>query len=215
MSANESKGKSLLENAYRLATPEDNISYYRDFSASYDEDFAEALGFALPNEVARVFRARQPDFNGRVADLGCGTGLVAEALQDIGLTIDGLDISEAMLQVAATKGFYDELIQLDLTRSIDEHADTYQAVLSSGTFTHGHLGPEEISKAIQLGQRGCLFVLSVNLEHYQSRGFEAKFRALLADNLINGFVTDEVSIYATSGHEHSTDRALIVSFIKA
>ena len=123
--SDETKGKSLLENAYRLATPDDNIAYYRDFSDSYDQDFADSLGFALPTEVARVFLARRMDDQGPVADLGCGTGLVGEALHGKVSEIDGLDISTEMLSVARSKGVYNALVQIDLTKSVEGYEQAY------------------------------------------------------------------------------------------
>ncbi|GFR83657.1 Williams-Beuren syndrome chromosomal region 27 protein-like [Elysia marginata] len=46
----------------------------------------------------------------KIMDLGCGTGLVGEALHAAGFTnIDGLDPSQGMLDVARSKGVYKEL----------------------------------------------------------------------------------------------------------
>ena len=213
--SDETKGKSLLENAYRLATPDDNIAYYRDFSDSYDQDFADSLGFALPTEVARVFLARRMDDQGPVADLGCGTGLVGEALHGKVSEIDGLDISTEMLSVARSKGVYNALVQIDLTKSVEGYEQAYGAVLSSGTCTHGHLGPDAIDMALKLGRADCLFVLSVNLVHFDTFGFERKFSSLFDRNAISGFQTEDVAIYANTNHDHSRDRALIVSFRKS
>ena len=51
----ESKGQSLLENAYKLVTPEDNEEYYAAFAASYDDDFAAALGYRYPRAIAQIY----------------------------------------------------------------------------------------------------------------------------------------------------------------
>ena len=179
MNASEDKGKSLLENAYRLSTPEDNIAYYREFSSTYDQDFAEALGFALPHLVVEQFQKLKTSADSPIADLGCGTGIVGEALGTSSGPIDGMDISNEMLSAAAGKDVYRDLLQVDLTKSVTPHEGNYGAVLSSGTFTHGHLGPEAIDMAMRLGKAGCLFVLSINRLHYQKLGFAAKFKALL------------------------------------
>ena len=179
MAESEDKGKSLLENAYRLSTPEDNVAYYRQFSTSYDQDFVEGLGFALPRLVVERFLQRKTTDNSPIADLGCGTGIVGTCLNGGAGPIDGMDISQDMLNTAAAKNIYRALYQVDLTKPVKAHEGNYGAVLSSGTFTHGHLGPDAIDMALKLGTEGCLFVLSINQKHFQSHGFDAKFDALL------------------------------------
>ena len=46
---------SDLDAAYRLKTPEDSVRLYRDWSGSYDADFAQAQGYRLPAAVAEGF----------------------------------------------------------------------------------------------------------------------------------------------------------------
>lgn len=207
------KGKQLLENAYQLETPDDNVAYYDQFSDTYDSDFADALGFALPAAVAAQYLARA---NGAapIADLGCGTGLVGEALRDASPVIDGLDISPKMLDAAAQRGVYRNLIELDLTKDIGHLTENYAAVLSSGTFTHGHLGPEALDNALKIGAAECLFVLSINKAHYTSKGFARALDAYRTSGKIRDLRSEEVPIYTRTDHDHAGDRALIVSFVK-
>ena len=211
----EDKGKSLLENAYRLSTPEDNVAYYREFSSTYDQDFAESLGFALPRLVVDTFLKRKSSADTPIADLGCGTGIVGTTLGASSGPVDGMDISQDMLATAAKKHVYRNLYQVDLTKNVDGHGGHYGAILSSGTFTHGHLGPDAINMALRLGSRDALFVLSINLVHFDSLGFAAKFDALKKSGAIVDFNTSEVGIYTKQDHDHSGDKALIVDFRKA
>ena len=82
-------GKKLLEGAYDLSTPDDNIAYYKDFAPIYDADFARSLGYVFPAALAEIYhQAGGPD-DTPVADIGCGTGLVAEALRLPQAQIDG------------------------------------------------------------------------------------------------------------------------------
>ena len=215
MSASENKGKSLLENAYQLSSPEDNVAYYREFSTSYDEDFVEGLGFALPRLVVERFLSLKAGDDTPIADLGCGTGAVGQTLKNLAGPIDGMDISPDMLEAAANKNTYRDLHKVDLTKNVDGHEGNYGAVLSSGTFTHGHLGPDAIDMALNLGAKGCLFVFSINQAHYHSHGFAAKFDELLGARVISDFSMTEVDIYSKPDHDHSGDRALIVDFRKS
>jgi len=87
--------KPDLDGAYALKTPEDSVKLYGDWAETYDDSFASASGYQLPEAV------------GPVLDVGAGTGLVGVALQGLGVNlVDGTDISSAMLAEAAMKDCY-------------------------------------------------------------------------------------------------------------
>ena len=102
----KSKGQTLLENAYKLATPQDNETYYNEFAETYDAEFADALGWEYPRAIAMVYRDHAHADDLPIADIGCGTGLVAEALGCRPEQIDGIDISPEMLAAAQDKSLY-------------------------------------------------------------------------------------------------------------
>lgn len=81
---------------------------------AFENILVDQLGYDVP----ALFAARLDDLAlgpfARVLDLGCGTGLVAEALGERAQEIIGLDLSEAMLDVAEEKGVYDGLYSADL-----------------------------------------------------------------------------------------------------
>jgi len=206
------EGKALLENAYELETPDDSRAYYRGFAASYDEDFADGLGFVYPQKIAEIYLQISGPDDGPIADIGCGTGLVAQALDQSVQPIDGMDISPDMLARANEKALYRRTYEIDLTGDLGPICNDYGAVLSSGTFTHGHLGPEVLEKLLGIARPGALFVIGVNKAHFTSLGFEATLQALLHAGRISGLEAREVRIYAKDGHEHSEDMALAVSF---
>ena len=210
----DNPGKALLENAYRLQSPEDNVAYYNKLAEIYDEDFADSLGYALPEAVAQRFLALRSHSDSPVMDVGCGTGLLAAALNQPDLIIDGLDISDAMLDIAREKQQYRDLFEIDLSKPLNPSLKNYGAVLSSGTFTHGHVGPDAMVRLLDIASNGALFVLSVNKEYYSRLGFEAVSITLENENQIHDLSLDEFRIYSTTGHEHSDDLGLIVSFRK-
>ncbi len=205
------KGKELLEGAYALATPDDNVTFYRDFADHYDGHFVKELGYDLPAIVAKTYLKLGSPADSPVADLGCGTGIVAQCLPDA-TVVDGVDISPDMLAVAKTKKRYRDLYQADITQGVETLPNNYGAVLSSGTFTHGHLGPDALRTSLALGKSGCLYVLSINKAHYTSHGFKTLFDALVASEVISDLSQNEAPIYTNEGHDHSGDIALIFSF---
>jgi len=62
----------------------------------------------------------------RALDLGCGTGLCGPLIRPLVDVLDGVDISQAMLDQARQLGIYRELIHADIgsfLESLQEHAD--------------------------------------------------------------------------------------------
>jgi len=118
----KSAGQSLLENAYKLSTPKDNVDYYDAFASTYDTEFADALGYYYPAAIVATYRDAASQSDTPIADIGCGTGLVATALNLPREQVDGIDISPEMLGIAEKKQLYRSLYKVDLTKSLDEIA---------------------------------------------------------------------------------------------
>ncbi len=211
----KSAGQSLLENAYKLSTPEDNVGYYNAFASSYDTDFAVALGWHYPAAIAATYRDAATTTDAPIADIGCGTGLVASALNFPRDQIDGIDISPEMLRVSEEKQLYRSLYKVDLTKALDEIVNDYGAVLSAGTFTSGHLGPEPLESLLDIARAHALFVIGVKKVFFQEAGFEPVLRELESGGLIKDLQVAEVPMYAKAGHDHSADTAFVLVYRKS
>ena len=172
------------------------------------------MDYQLPRHVADYFKQHET-MNGAVLDVGAGTGLLADCLSDQqNLIIDAIDISSAMLEVANNKGLYRQTIVADLTKPLSINSETYTAIVSSGTFTHGHVGPDVLDELLRISKQGALFVLSINAQHFVSHGFEDKFDQL--NTKINEFALHTVSIYgACADRDHQSDKGHIAVFKKA
>ena len=210
----KSAGQTLLENAYKLSTPEDNADYYDAFASTYDMDFADALGWHYPAAIAAAYRDAATKTGTPIADIGCGTGLVASALNFPREQIDGIDISADMLHVSEEKGLYRSLYKVDLTKALDVIANDYGAVLSAGTFTSGHLGPDPLESLLDIARDNALFVIAVKKAFFQEAGFEPVLRDLDARGLIKDLQVAEVPMYAKAGHDHSADTAFALVYRK-
>ena len=212
--ASGNAGTDLLDGAYALKTPEDNRAYYQRFAATYDQDFAAGLGYIYPKAVADALLDLIDLPKGPVCDIGCGTGLVARHLKAkrTDMEIDGIDISSDMLAVAADKSLYQNLYEVDLTGDITSLPTGYAAIISAGTFTHGHLGPEPLSHLIRHCRAGGVFCIGVNRQHYQTHNFAECLASLVADNVITSPNLVETAIYARKAEKHSGDLALICQF---
>ena len=207
----------LLEGAYAIQTPEDSKVYYKDFSQNYDETFVKQLSYTYPRRVAEELLAHF-DGDGIICDIGCGTGLVGEELKNLNanIVIDGFDISSEMIAVAKTKNVYRNFFELDLTQPVLGVPNDYAALISSGTFTHGHLGPEILVNLLSLCQDNALLTVGINAEHYRDKGFEKVINELQSASRIQIVKVSKQPIYSkqneTDNEENRT--AVICTFTK-
>ena len=87
-----------LEDAYGLGIVGNHREYYDDGVENYDNDFTEREGYTYPHKVGCIFLEHANTSTSPVANLGCGTGIVAHHSACKGFEIDGFDQSPGMLR---------------------------------------------------------------------------------------------------------------------
>ena len=169
------------------------MEFYAGWAATYESDFTRPRGYAVPAEAAAAYRANAKPEDGPVLDVGCGTGLVAEAMS--GYAIDGLDITPEMLEIARAKGLYRRLIQADITKPLPVATGAYAGVTCTGTFSRGHVGPAALDELVRVAAKGAVFAITINVTFYRSSDFETKFATLAEDGRITAPDLAEVAMY--------------------
>jgi len=168
--------KIKLDDAYSLRTPEDSINLYKKWAQTYDEDFAVNFDYLSPQKISNFFLKHSKDTDTPILDVGAGTGLVGKYLSiKSKKEIIGIDISSEMLHQAKLKECYSSLIEADITKKIPLKENSFGAVISAGTFTHGHVGPDAFDELLRITRPGGLFVLSINSKFFIKAGFKEKF----------------------------------------
>ncbi|WP_299085669.1 class I SAM-dependent methyltransferase [uncultured Ruegeria sp.] len=200
-----------LHAAYALKSPEDNKRLYGEWAGDYDADFAAREDYQLHIHTARAFVAAGGQ--GPVLDVGAGTGLCGVVLAGLGVgPIDATDISSDMLDVAMRKDIYRDTIEADLNLGIPVPRASYSGVVSSGTFTHGHLGPDVLPALLRVARPGAQFALSVNAHHFETLGF-ADALSTLAQNRIRNLTLPTTRIYGDlAAGANKDDTAFIALF---
>ena len=199
--------------AYASDSPDALIDLYEAWADTYDTNFKDAQGYMLHVIVAQAFV--RAGGNGPILDVGAGTGLVAEELAKQDLTdVDALDLSADMLKVAEQKQLYQGLFVGDVTQPLTNLTRRYMGVVSAGTFTHGHVGPNGLDALLDATDPGAVFALSINHQHFEALGFKAKFAELAP--LISDYSETDMRIYTDQADEdHRHDLARIVTFKRA
>ena len=173
------KKGDFLSQAYGLDGLDDAMAFYDAWADDYDAEMEERLNYVAPRQCAEHFAQYVDDRTAAVLDLGCGTGLTALYLKQLGFeTFDGIDITPAMIERSRARGIYRSLIEADLTKPLAISDATYDAAISSGTFTRGHVGAEPIGEIFRVLKPGAVFACTIHRDIWEPKGFAAAFSAL-------------------------------------
>ena len=175
----------LLKRAYSVKTREEMKQLYHDWAHSYDHTMVDGLTYNAPVKTADALARHLDDRKALVADIGCGTGLTGAGLAAHGFSrLHGLDFCDEMLAEARARGIYEKLINVDLTTPLDIETASYDAAISSGLFTHGHLDAACLDEILRIIRPGGLFSCVVRVQVWEPNGFADKFASLEADGAI-------------------------------
>lgn len=197
-----------LDDAYSLSSPDEARRFYARWAETYESDFVVSAGYQHPQVIAELFHDVVPGIDTAV-DAGAGTGLVGAYLGALrpDLALDGIDLSAEMLAVAATKDVYRNLYERDLTQPVDDTEAPYDALISIGLFTHGHLGPDALGHLIALVRPGGYVVIGANESHFIERDFA---RALAHLGVVE-LDLRRVAVYA-DGSDHRDSLNVVSTF---
>ncbi len=113
---------------------------FDDYAERFDSHLVGSLGYRAPD----LIRAALPpgDFK-HVLDLGCGTGLMGQAVRPRCGMLAGCDLSPAMVEKARAKAIYDRLEAAELVAFLEgEAAGAADLVLAADVFVYvGDLAP--------------------------------------------------------------------------
>ena len=206
--------KKGLNDAYSVKTPEDNIKLYKVWASSYDDDFAKKNDYRSPVLISNYYDKYSNKNDVPVLDVGAGTGLIAEVMNKKNtIDIDAIDISPEMLESAKSKNCYNKLLEADLTKNLDIDNNYYGAIVSAGTFTHGHIGPSALDELLRVTKPSGLFVITIHSKVYVNQNFEQKFQDI--NEQITDLTFHEEKAYGNNpDKDHGNDTVFITIFRK-
>lgn len=114
-------------------------SFFNHFADTY-ELVLQNVGYQLP----RNFRSLAGDVEGTIVDLGCGSGLIGEALKTPQNQIIGIDLSPKMLALAKKKNIYAALVENDITDYLQNNLPPETTLIAAADVFCYLDNPEEI-----------------------------------------------------------------------
>ena len=144
---------------------------FDDYAWRFDKHLVKNLGYRAPALIAEALSAIAPGRRFASAlDLGCGTGLMGEALRGRVGHLTGIDLSAAMIAKARDRNVYDELIIGDAVAPMRERPSAFDLIVAADVFVYvGDLAPLFAAVGTALTEDG-LFAFSV--EACEGDGFK-------------------------------------------
>lgn len=173
-------GKNDLLHQESLKESVSKKEVYDNWAESY-EDYVNSINYLGPVNLVKELNDFISDLSMRklkILDFGCGTGLVGLQLNKIlsgryFFDIDGIDISEKMIEKSREKNVYRQIWNLNLNNEVLPQQYQYDIIVSSGVFLEGHVGFGMIDKLLNsLKPFGHIFFTvretfkNKNLNHY-------------------------------------------------
>jgi SAM-dependent methyltransferase len=153
-----------LNRVYTARDPGELSQRYGEWVEQYDRDVM-AMGYQTPGIVAGLMGRHVPASTGPVLDCGAGTGLVGLLLAGLGYRgLAAMDLSEPMLDVARSRGCYDDVRAGVLGEPLDYPDDRFAAVVAAGVFTAGHAPASAYEEIARVLRPGGIFVVSERVD---------------------------------------------------
>lgn len=154
--------KDELVNTYKKWT--ENSDYEKDLGAG---------GYQAHLLTVQYFTDGYPTekrADAKILDAGAGTGMVARGLREQGFrSIDALDPSEEMLNVARKEGLYENYFCDFLTeKQLPIASNSYDGVTAAGCFSPGHVPCVALHELIRIVKTGGIIVIVTRIDYLDS-----------------------------------------------
>jgi len=135
---------------------------FDNYAPRFEKSLVDRLGYDVPREIAGLIGEVRRTRGGTAYDLGCGTGLMGMQVRPTVRRLEGVDLSQAMLDEARRKGVYDRLVKADL---LDFMGQAEAAALVTATDVLNYVGPlpPVLAAVHRVLEAGGLFGFSLEL----------------------------------------------------
>ena len=194
------KADDLLARAYALTGIDETETkaLYRDWAATYDDTMLEGLGYQSPTKVAALLARQNPALDANILDVGCGTGLLAEHLRALGFAnIDGLDFSADMLAEAQRLKRINNAYNRDLNQPLPPPDQPYDYLVSTGTFTHGHVNALCLPELMNWLVDGGMLIATVHQDVWSQGLFDQTIERMQRDGFLKSVDMEKGTLFTT------------------
>jgi SAM-dependent methyltransferase len=173
-----------IKKVYGATTREELKTLYDDWAGSYDAAMRE-VGYLHTAVIGGLLARHVLRNDAAILDAGAGTGANGELLSILGYNnVHGLDMSEAMLSVARSRKVYADLKSGILGEPLDYVDSSFDAIISTGTFTAGHAPASAFDELVRLLETGGVLIVTIGTVVFEEQGFREKLSTLVAAGIL-------------------------------
>ncbi len=106
------------------------------YADRFEDHLINALSYDVPGKLMKQFALNCSDHDLDVLDLGCGTGLCGQQVSARARGLVGVDLSAKMLEEAARKNLYTQLVQDNVVTFLSTPGSAYDLVFAADLFIY-------------------------------------------------------------------------------
>lgn len=154
---------------------------YNTWAETYDADLI-GTGYLHTSVITGLLCRHVRNKSAAILDAGVGTGGTGVVLNLLGFNnLTGVDMSDGMLAKAASRQCYVDLRKAILGEKLDFLDRSFDAIISTGTFTQGHATAAAFDELTRILEKGGLLVFTVGTVVWEEQGFKSKLVQLVRD----------------------------------
>jgi predicted TPR repeat methyltransferase len=114
------------------------VKVFDQYAEKFDQHLQTGLAYTAPHDIVGLLAQHAPEAHRwQVLDLGCGTGLVAQALAGRAQSLIGVDLSQKMLDQARARGAYSKLVCADVLDHLQQSAEgSHDTIVATDVFIY-------------------------------------------------------------------------------
>ncbi|MDB3914351.1 tetratricopeptide repeat protein [Alphaproteobacteria bacterium] len=118
--------------------PRDYVeNLFDNYAAKFESSLVDNLEYKIPRVIAEIIKKDSKlDLLGSIMDLGCGTGLFGLEIKQFCEHLEGIDLSEKMLDEAMKKDIYNKLIKEDILAYLSNASLNFDYFVSTDVFIY-------------------------------------------------------------------------------
>jgi len=151
-------------------------SIFDNLADNFEEKLQDILNYQAPEKIRVMVQSMLGDEVSFTygLDVGCGTGLGAEALVELVKNFDGIDLSPEMIEIADQKKLYRNLFTGNFLEVLSSSSKDYDFILAADVFAYlGDLAPA-LGMLRGSGRAGTILCFTTETKEQGGEGFRLR-----------------------------------------
>ena len=129
---------SALTGETTESAPRDYVeNLFDNYATKFESSLVYNLEYKIPRVIAEIIiKDSKFDLLGSIMDLGCGTGLFGAEIKQFCKRLEGIDLSQKMLDEAMKKDIYNKLIKEDILAYLSNASLNFDYFVSTDVFIY-------------------------------------------------------------------------------